>query len=151
MYTNAQNFLVNKRYLASWSSYSSWSTCLSDSSCTFLDSTCSSTGSSTVSSDAYSSSESTYCSNYSSSGILYLGGSGSDSFSLYQLSGTSISSHPTWYWKIENSSSKQISIKIQRSTLSYEDTFYLNFWFKYSFKINYLLLIYKHFIYHNLI
>ena len=119
---------TNKRYLTSWSNYSSWSTCLKDSSWAFLDNACSSISSSTLSSDPYSTSESIYCSNYTSSGYLNLGSSGSDSFTLYQLPGVSISSHPTWYWRIENPLLKQVFIKLQRSILSYEDTIHLSFY-----------------------
>ena len=118
-----QRFDFSQRILGTCSSYTTCSSCLSDSNCSFLNDSCSVNSSSTVASDSYLfSTESVYCSNYSSSVSLTLGSSGSESLSLYQLPGTSVSSHPTWYWRIENPSLKQVSIKIQRSISSYEDT-----------------------------
>ena len=137
-----QRLDFNQRVLGTWSSYTTCSSCLNDSNCTFLDNSCSGISSSTVASDSYSfSTESVYCSNYSSSGSLTLGSSGLESLSLYQLPGTSISSHPTWYWRIENPSLKKVSIKFQRSISSFEDTIKLVFELKCYFNSHCLVLL----------
>ena len=121
---NCQSFDLFKRSLATCSGYTSCSSCISDVSWTYLNGACASSSSSTVANDAYSfSTESAYWSSYTSSGYIYLNSSGSNSLSLNQLSGTSVASHPTCYWRIINPYSLKINLQIQRSSISYEDIY----------------------------
>ena len=115
-----------RRSLSSCSSYASCSSCQNDSLWTYLNEACASSSSSTVAGDAYSfSTENAYWSSYTSSGYIYLNSSGSNSLSLYQLSGTSLASHPTCYWRIINSYNLQMTVQIQRSSTNYEDIYVL--------------------------
>ena len=121
-----ENSELSNRFLPSWSSYSSWNSCNNDYYWTFLNNSCVSTSSSTVASDSYSfNTESAYCSSYVSSGVIYLNSTGSNFLYLYQLSGASISEHPTCYWRIMNPSLTPIYLKFQKPVLNYEDIYVL--------------------------
>ena len=121
-----ENSELSNRFLPSWSSYSSWSSCNNDYYWTFLNNSCVSTSSSTVASDSYSfNTESAYCSSYVSSGVIYLNSTGSNSLYLYRLSGASISEHPTCYWRIMNPSLTPIYLKFQKTVSNYEDIYVL--------------------------
>ena len=65
--------------------------------------------------------------------------SGSNSLSLYQLSGTSLASHPTCYWRIINSYNLQMTVQIQRSSMNYEDIYVL-----YSYNNSYYYMMNKY-------
>ena len=99
-----ENSDLSNRFLPSWSSYTSWSSCNNDYYWTFLNNSCVSTSSSTVASDSYSfNTESAYCSSYVSSGVIYLNSTGSNS--VYFLSTVWSKHFRTPYMLLENNES----------------------------------------------